>query len=88
MDQINYIKKGPNRAIYIQFLNDATGQDSLRYQKQIGMHYTYLVPIRTHNIGNMPNMFEYLKAVKYSLFTLNKEELLLPKDIPFLKGKL
>jgi len=88
MDQINYIKKGPNRAIYIQFLNDATGKDSLRYQKQIGMHYTYLVPIRTHNIGNMPNMFEYLKAVKYSLFTLNKEELILPKDIPFLKGKL
>jgi len=35
MDQINYIKKGPNRAIYIQFLNDATGKDSLRHQKQI-----------------------------------------------------
>lgn len=88
MDQINCIKKGPNRDIYIQFLNDATGKDSLRYQKQIGMHYTYLAPILTHDRKKKPNMFEYLKVVKYSLFTLNKEELILPKDIPFLKGKL
>lgn len=38
MDQINKIKKGPNREIYIQFLNEATAKDSLRYQKEISMN--------------------------------------------------
>lgn len=84
--QIDKIKRGPNRNFYIQFLDEATGKDSLEYKNQIGMHYTYANPIMVHRLRNMTTMFEYLKVVKYSLFTLDKEELLLPDDVPFLKG--
>ncbi|WP_400263086.1 hypothetical protein ACFX5U_08465 [Sphingobacterium sp. SG20118] len=86
IDQIDKIKRGPNRDLYIQFLDEATGKDSLEYKNQIGMHYTYANPIMVHRRKNMTNMFEYLKVVKYSLFTMDKDELLLPNDVPFLKG--
>lgn len=86
LDQIDKIKRGPDRNLYIQFLDEATGKDSLEYKNEIGMHYTYANPIMVHRRTNMTNMFEYLKVVKYSLFTMDKEELLLPNDVPFLKG--
>ncbi|MGJ1263115.1 hypothetical protein [Sphingobacterium spiritivorum] len=82
---INKIKNGPNRALYIQFLNDATGIDSLKSKNDIGYNYTYYVGILTHRRTKMPTRLEYFKVVKYSLFTMNKDELIQPKDVPFLR---
>ncbi|EEI92234.1 hypothetical protein HMPREF0765_2161 [Sphingobacterium spiritivorum ATCC 33300] len=84
-DQINKIKNGPNRELYIQFLNEATGIDSLKSKNDIGYNYTYYVGILTHRRIKMPTRLEYFKVVKYSLFTMNKDELIQPKDVPFLR---
>ncbi|MGJ1360913.1 hypothetical protein ACR79B_03465 [Sphingobacterium spiritivorum] len=85
-DQINKIKNGPNRALYIQFLNDATGIDSLKSKSVVGYNYTYHNGLlATPEFKKMPTRLEYFKVVKYSLFTMNKDELIQPKDVPFLR---
>ena len=85
-DQINKIKNGPNRALYIQFLNDATGIDSLKSKGVVGYNYTYHNGLlATPEFKKMPTRLEYFKVVKYSLFTMNKDELIQPKDVPFLR---
>lgn len=86
-DQIAKIKNGPNKIKYIQFLEKATGIDSLKYKNEKGYKYTSYGPWLQVRLSQMPTMLEYFKVVKYSLFTLNKEELIQPKDVPFLKYK-
>lgn|SRR5690606_5656296 len=87
-DQLNKIKRGSERHIYIQFLDKATGVDSLKYKNEKG--YSYISPenpLLVPRISKMPTLLEYYKVVKYSLFEMDKDELLPPKDVPFLRFK-
>lgn len=84
-DQIQKIKNGINKNQYLAFLDKAIGTDSLKHKNQIGYNYTYYNELLTHDRRKMPNRLEYFKVVKYSLFTLNRDELVLPKDVPFLR---
>lgn len=83
-DQIKKIKHGPDRDLYIQYLNTATGRDSLKYRDNKGHPYFNYYTI-TARIDRMPTLLEYYKVVKYSLFTMDKEELIHPRDVPFLR---
>lgn len=87
-DQIYKIKHGTHRAVYKEFLDKATGIDSLKYKNEKGYEYTYTFSLVSRRIDTMPTLLEFFKVVKYSLFTLDKEELLPPKDVPFLKYKV
>jgi len=40
-----------------------------------------------HNLRLMPTLLEYYKVVKYSLFTLDRDELIPPDEVPFLRYK-
>lgn len=88
-DQIHKIKNGSNKTEYLRFLDIATGVDSAKYKNNVGFNYTDIStnPFLTNNIKKRPTMLEYFKVVKYSLFTLNKNELVLPKDVPFLRSE-
>lgn len=86
-DQINKIKKGPNKDKYIKYLNKATGVDSLKYKNTPGMYYISLNPVELQRVKALPTQLEYFKVVKYSLFTQNKEDLIRPENVPFLAYK-
>lgn len=86
-DQINKIKNGSNKALYLKFLDKATGVDSLKYKDVPGMNYIYMNIVEMQVIRSLPTELEYLKVVKYSLFTLNKEDLIRPENVPFLQYK-
>lgn len=86
-NQIDLIKNGPNRNLFIKFLDKATGVDSLKYKDMPAMNYIYMSTVEMQKLSALPNLLEYYKVVKYSLFTLNKEELFRPEEVPFLKYK-
>lgn len=86
-DQINKIKNGSNKALYLEFLDKATGIDSLKYKDIPGMNYIAMNTVEMQVIRSLPNQLEYYKVVKYSLFTLNKEDLIRPENVPFLQYK-
>jgi len=86
-DQINKIKNGSNKALYLKFLDKATGVDSLKYKDVPGMNYIYMNIVEMQVIRSLPTELEYYKVVKYSLFTLNKEDLIRPENVPFLQYK-
>jgi hypothetical protein len=86
-NQIDIIKNGPNRNLFIKFLDKATGADSLKYKDMPAMNYIYMSTVEMQKLSALPNLLEYYKVVKYSLFTLNKEELVRPEKVPFLKYK-
>ncbi|WP_333625764.1 hypothetical protein [Sphingobacterium siyangense] len=86
-EQIYKIKYGPKRHIYIRYLDKAIGVDSAKYKEEKGFEYTFVFSLVSRRSDTMPTLFEYYKVVKYSLFTLDKEELLPPKEVPFLKYK-
>ena len=85
-DQLAKIKNGPDRDLYVNFLNKATGVDSVKHNYP-GFNYTYLNPIMVHSLKLMPTLLEYYKVVKYSLFTLDRDELIPPDEVPFLQYK-
>jgi hypothetical protein len=85
LNQIDKIKNGPNRTLYIEFLDHAIDQDSLKHNNQTW--YNYTTPGLDYSARTSPTRLEYFKVVKYSLFTLDKDELLMPLKVPFLKGK-
>ena len=86
-DQIHKIKNGPNRKLYLKFLNNAIEEDSSKYKDEIGYNYTYYNPLLTYDRREMPTMLEYFKVVRYCLFEKNKNELVPPDQIPFLNQK-
>ncbi|MBE8721908.1 hypothetical protein [Sphingobacterium pedocola] len=89
-DQIKKIKHGPDRDLYFEFLEKATGPDSLKYKVGSGMPFPYVyfyTLLSKSRVDKMPTRIEYYKVVKYSLFTKDKEELIHPRDIPFLRYK-
>ncbi|MGJ1266554.1 hypothetical protein ACR78G_05135 [Sphingobacterium spiritivorum] len=86
-DQINKIKRGPYKELYVKFLDKAIGIDSLKYKKIPGMNYIAMNPVEMQVLKSLPTELEYFKVVKYSLFTLDKEELVRPENVPFLKYK-
>jgi len=89
-DQIKKIKHGADRDLYIAFLDKATGPDSLKYKGPNDMPYPYVHFYTTSSkrrMHKMPTRIEYYKVVKYSLFTIDKEELTHPRDVPFLRFK-
>jgi len=87
VDMIKQIKHGPNREKIENFLNKATGIDSIQYRDKKGYSYTYSHSLHIPRISKMPTLLEYYKVVKYSLFDMDRDELLPPKDIPFLRYK-
>ncbi|MBD1434722.1 hypothetical protein H8B06_17990 [Sphingobacterium sp. DN00404] len=87
VDMVNQIKRGPNREKFVNFLNKAIGVDSVQYKDKKGYSYTYNHSLHNPRISKMPTLLEYYKVVKYSLFDMDKDELLPPKDIPFLRYK-
>lgn len=86
-DLVRRIKYGANRSQFIDFLDTATGIDSLQYSGKKGYNYTYSHSLHSPRISRMPTLLEYYKVVKYSLFEMDKDELLPPKDVPFLRFK-
>ncbi|MCS3556180.1 MULTISPECIES: hypothetical protein [unclassified Sphingobacterium] len=86
-DQINKIKNGSNKALYLKFLDKATGIDSLKYKDVPGMNYIAMNTVEMQVIRSLPTQLEYYKVVKYSLFILNKDELIRPENVPFLRYK-
>lgn len=86
-DQIKKIKHGPDRELYTQYLKTATGADSLKYKDKHAVPYVYIYSILTQRTDRMPTLLEFYKVVNYSLFTMDMEELIPPRDIPFLRYK-
>lgn len=85
--QIRKIKYGPLREEVLVFLNNATKRDSALYNHAAMYNYKSYDQLLTVNPREIPTLLEYYKAVMYSLFEQDKDELLHMRDIPFLKYK-
>jgi len=85
-NQIEKIKYGPQRDQFLKFLNYAIEENPSNYQ-MFGFNYTHDNELRSVRRNQLPTLLEYLRAVRYSLFEMNKEELLPMGDTPFLRYK-
>lgn len=86
LSYVKEIKYGKQRKEILDFLDNAIERDSLKYL-QAGFHYVFLGRYLRPRIKELPTQLEYYKVVRYSLFELDRDRLIPPHEVPFLKHK-
>lgn len=89
LNQIDLVKRGPNKDVYKQYLERAIGIDSAFYVNELGESYDYhmLNPIINYRQPQRLTKLEYYKAVYYSFFEKDSDCFIPVYEIPFLKDK-